>query len=855
MPRPDATEWRVESDEHARLTPEGPTAAVVESRAELPLRVRQADARGRPHPGSAVVLGKATFEVVAIERQDGAVLYRLEHWQRENLVRDRVVYGPRLVRAARTERRRARVDHVVGPVRWLLGMAAGLLPGPERQPLVGRFGLDAVRGSVLLAVIQVLAGGILWPAGLIQYAQHELERGKGAFWDDKKDVWREDADTQTKGVQVMAEYATRPLSLFLVYCLLTGVVRYLHVRTSDQPLPDPVLALGLGALRRLRTRSRDKKRLEELGPERPDRVMPEGEDLVVICAREKPEWSERATIQVGETLYRVRDAADRPDGQWTAIGYRLTPIEAGRIVRGIISYEPPDARRPWPRPAGVQPVAAGPQPESMPAPPALRTSPPPAGLPAEAPVADVPGGRPAEAGRTRWRIDEGEQARLTPEGPTAAVVESQGSLPLRVRSEAMGVHHRPEFPGSCVLLGGERYEVVAEEVVETGFRYHLEPWRMDAIARHVVEYGPRLVRAAQRERRGAEERAERDRYAPLLYPLIGLLPEERQLAACDSYGLEPRLATLAGVLLELAVVLTAAAAHGSRFAAGGILQGLKLAPFAILVGMALVFPAVMRLIGVAFGQVAGNWIVELVVGWGAERGHRQDATVIPLTREAFWARLNLPDRHERPPDGSLTVKGLLPHLRWTSRSALRTLLEVEGEHWSITALPPAIEKGRLTYAYHLFPARDPGMRADLPDPSPPDPRHYQWEVLEEVSREWDDVFRAAPWLPALLPRGVQERAYRGRGAAAQARRWSLITACLTLAAGLWIVTGSGPVNFLLGLLLLGDGGHRLWRAQSGDFAPSAFGGLFAHLLRPERVAYHAHRDAERETLTELKAGR
>lgn len=35
---------------------------------------------------------------------------------------------------------------------------------------------------------------------------------------------------------------------------------------------------------------------------------------------------------------------------------------------------------------------------------------------------------------TRWRIDDGEEARLTPEGPTAASIASRGPLAfLRVR--------------------------------------------------------------------------------------------------------------------------------------------------------------------------------------------------------------------------------------------------------------------------------------------------------------------------------------------------------------------------------------------------------------------------------------
>jgi hypothetical protein len=37
----------------------------------------------------------------------------------------------------------------------------------------------------------------------------------------------------------------------------------------------------------------------------------------------------------------------------------------------------------------------------------------------------------------------------------------------------------------------------------------------------------------------------------------------------------------------------------------------------------------------------------------------------------------------------------------------------------------------------------------------------------------------------------------------------------------------------------------------GRYAPSLFGGLLSDYLRPERLAYRAHRDAEREALATL----
>src|SRR5262245_34130995 len=102
--------WSVGPGEEARLTADGPTAALVESRGPLPLRCRS-----KVHPGSAVVLGPATYEVVGEELGGGGCVYRLEPWPREHVVRDRVVYGPRLVRAVQEQRRRESRERWAGP--------------------------------------------------------------------------------------------------------------------------------------------------------------------------------------------------------------------------------------------------------------------------------------------------------------------------------------------------------------------------------------------------------------------------------------------------------------------------------------------------------------------------------------------------------------------------------------------------------------------------------------------------------------------------------------------------------------------------------------------------------------------
>jgi hypothetical protein len=335
-------------------------------------------------------------------------------------------------------------------------------------------------------------------------------------------------------------------------------------------------------------------------------------------------------------------------------------------------------------------------------------------------------------------------------------------------------------------------------------------------------------------------------------PLVGLLPEEQQRIACDRLGLDATNTTFAGVGLEFGVALAIVSS---------IDAGKSTLLLAEAIGGSIVIPALWRLVGLLVAkEVSGNWVVGLVMGAREAAGQvarRADAAVLPLTRDAFWSRLASPDRHEKQPDGTLVVKGALPHLSWGGNVATRTIgtlpaIAVGNDYWSVAPLAPVVDRGRLVHSYQLWPLREEGMLRDLPDPPPPDPRHYGKEVLADVKREWDDIFGVAPWLPCLLPRAAQERACRGRGGQQRARFWTLLTAGLTLLPAGWFLAGAGGFNKLAGLVLLAEAGFRAWRALSGEYAASLLGLPLSDLLRPEREAYHAHLDAERATLLALR---
>jgi hypothetical protein len=118
-------------------------------------------------------------------------------------------------------------------------------------------------------------------------------------------------------------------------------------------------------------------------------------------------------------------------------------------------------------------------------------------------------------------------------------------------------------------------------------------------------------------------------------------------------------------------------------------------------------------------------------------------------------------------------------------------------------------------------------------------------------------------LTSLLAADVQARAFAHHGGAPAARRPTLATAAAGAALGgylLHFLPGPpgdplAPAIAVLGLLLLADGAQRFRAARAGRYAPSLLRFLLpSNVLRPERLAFQAHRDAEQDALGVLRQG-
>jgi hypothetical protein len=425
-----------------------------------------------------------------------------------------------------------------------------------------------------------------------------------------------------------------------------------------------------------------------------------------------------------------------------------------------------------------------------------------------------------------------------------------------VRSEG-SYRLRPAFPGTAVVLGDDTYEVLSEtELPEDGLVvYRLRAWPEGEVSRDRVVYGPAFVRAAVAERESARVRDRARPWRFLLYPVVGLLPEEEQERLCDRLGLYAVTATLVSGLVESlgVLLLILAVARGSE--GGRAIMVVSSLPGLIL----LVLPGLGRAFGAFFlretgGSAPVTLVFDTLRALGALR-ERRDRSFVPLTRSAFWERLGRADEVEPLPDGASVFRGLLPHLTWGGGRRL----SVGHDFWSVAPEPPVLSQGRLVYSYRVEPLGDPAAPGESGLGAPPADA-YAEEVLAQVRREWDALNEGFAWLTCMLAADVQARAFDHRGGPLAARRPTVATAVAMGVLGAYVLSflpgpPGDPLAPFLGGLAMGlviDAALRIRATRRCRYAPSLFRFLLpSDSLRPERLAWHAHRDAEREALAPI----
>jgi hypothetical protein len=333
---------------------------------------------------------------------------------------------------------------------------------------------------------------------------------------------------------------------------------------------------------------------------------------------------------------------------------------------------------------------------------------------------------------------------------------------------------------------------------------------------------------------------------------VGLLPEEAQERACDRLGLYAVTATLVSGLVESLGVILVLLLVARTSEPGAAIMLLTSLPGLIL----LVLPGLGRAFGAVFLRETGGSRSRHRVPRCASARSEARTRLVPLTLHVLggWADRTVDVMTAR------ASSALLPHLSWSGSRRLCA----GRDYWSVLPEPPVFGQGRLTYSYRLVPLGEPPAPGE-PKPVPPPPTAYADEVLQDVQREWDGFHEAFAWLTSMLSADVQARAFAHRGGPAASRRATMATGAACGVLGLYLLSflpggpaadPLAPFVGALSLLLVADAATRIRRARQGRYAPSVLRFVLpSDSLRAERLAYHAHRDSERETLGLLDRGR
>jgi len=233
-------------------------------------------------------------------------------------------------------------------VRWVVHLLreaalhglAVLLPDPERGRLARRHSLDAPLASLVLGLAQgvvgaggYMAAGIAFLRGVASDSSRQLLEN----WSPELTSTHVNAT----GLAGWLVWLVHPLSWPWAYLALVGAMRAVAFAATREAVGEPLVVAGLRTAQHVAAAMRRRRELRRLGPPRPDAVTADGDGLVVVTCRPKPDWNETATVEIDGRHYRVAARSTGRDGGHEAIVYRLAPAHPGAIVRRLVRYDPP----------------------------------------------------------------------------------------------------------------------------------------------------------------------------------------------------------------------------------------------------------------------------------------------------------------------------------------------------------------------------------------------------------------------------------------------------------------------------------------------------------------------------------
>jgi hypothetical protein len=222
----------------------------------------------------------------------------------------------------------------------LRGLLIALLPSPERDNLARQHGHDAPRWSFLLGLIQGPVGVALFMVGGLAFmrgASLIMSWGMLESWQTGMTT----NDIRATGVIGWIGWFFNPLAWPPAYLAMVGLARCLTFAITREAMGEPLVIAAMRLTQVWSRKQRLRRREGELGPLRPDRIIHEHVDLVILSCREKPDWRPAVTIEIEKRFYRLLGVEERTDGPLRVLAYRLGLAPHGALVRRLVRYEPP----------------------------------------------------------------------------------------------------------------------------------------------------------------------------------------------------------------------------------------------------------------------------------------------------------------------------------------------------------------------------------------------------------------------------------------------------------------------------------------------------------------------------------
>jgi hypothetical protein len=189
-------------------------------------------------------------------------------------------------------------------------LLALVLPAAEREELERRYGVRPAALSALVGVLEFWLGLAVYGLGF---------PGIGG------------------GIVAWMLWHANPITWLGLLIMWTGILRWASYLSNRDSFGEPLVWLFLRLAQGKRALSERRRIVAEFGEERPDRVVidPDG-GLVLLASRSKPEWDEYRTVRLEGRFFKIVAVEERPDGQLTAVAYRLEEVPESEPLRGIV---------------------------------------------------------------------------------------------------------------------------------------------------------------------------------------------------------------------------------------------------------------------------------------------------------------------------------------------------------------------------------------------------------------------------------------------------------------------------------------------------------------------------------------